>query len=109
MSDKKDSKQTNRREFIQKGMRLTLGASLAGVAGFAALKVSADDYVWQLDPFKCVYCGRCADYCVVTPSAVPGAGKKSAAPPGVRVFGRRRVAPPIRPPRKPKQHETKAN
>ncbi|MGD9928833.1 MAG: hypothetical protein AB7U05_02340 [Mangrovibacterium sp.] len=70
MNDKKTSKPTNRREFIQKGMRATLGLSLAGLAGVAAFKASADDYVWQIDPFKCVSCGRCADYCVVTPSAV---------------------------------------
>ena len=70
MSDKKSHKKPNRREFIQKGMRLTLGVSLAGVAGVAAFKASADDTVWQLDPFKCVQCGRCADYCVLTPSAV---------------------------------------
>lgn len=69
MSDKKQSK-PNRREFIQKGMRLTLGFSLAGIAGAAAFKVHADDAVWQIDPFKCVQCGRCADHCVVTPSAV---------------------------------------
>ncbi len=69
MSDKEKNK-SNRREFIQKGMRLSLGLSLAGVAGVSVLKVSADDFVWQLDPFKCVSCGRCADYCVVSPSAV---------------------------------------
>ncbi len=70
MNGKKEHKQARRREFIQTGMRWTLGFSLAGVATTAALRVSADDYVWQLDPFKCVYCGRCADYCVMTPSAV---------------------------------------
>jgi len=26
--------------------------------------------VWQLDPAKCVQCGRCATNCVLTPSAV---------------------------------------
>ncbi|MFZ4549001.1 MAG: 4Fe-4S binding protein, partial [Bacteroidales bacterium] len=26
--------------------------------------------VWQLDPTKCIQCGRCADNCVMTPSAV---------------------------------------
>jgi electron transport complex protein RnfB len=26
--------------------------------------------VWQLDPSKCIQCGRCAENCVVTPSAV---------------------------------------
>jgi electron transport complex protein RnfB len=27
-------------------------------------------YVWQLDPSKCIQCGRCATNCVLTPSAV---------------------------------------
>lgn len=26
--------------------------------------------VWQIDPFKCIQCGRCATTCVMTPSAV---------------------------------------
>ena len=70
MSDNKQDKQTNRRQFIQKGMRATLGLSIVGIAGAASLKASGGDYVWQIDPFKCVFCGRCADYCVMTPSAV---------------------------------------
>ncbi|MEI6576651.1 MAG: hypothetical protein WCO63_10780 [Bacteroidota bacterium] len=28
--------------------------------------------VWQLDPTKCIQCGRCADNCVMSPSAVKG-------------------------------------
>ena len=27
-------------------------------------------FVWQLDPSKCIQCGRCATNCVLTPSAV---------------------------------------
>ena len=72
MKDNKKNKnnKNNRREFIRKGMRFSLGLSLAGVTGISALRVNADDHVWQLDPFKCVSCGRCADYCVMSPSAV---------------------------------------
>ena len=66
----KNSKNSSRRDFIEKGMRITLGLGLAGVAGIAALKASEGELVWQIDPFKCVRCGRCADYCVLTPSAV---------------------------------------
>lgn len=29
-----------------------------------------EDTVWQLDPKKCVQCGRCATACVMSPSAV---------------------------------------
>jgi electron transport complex protein RnfB len=71
MSEKtENSKNYGRRDFIEKGMRITLGLGLAGVAGITALKGDKGGYVWQLDPFKCVRCGRCADYCVLTPSAV---------------------------------------
>ncbi len=58
-----------RRDFINKGMRLTLALSLGGIGTITAFKVKGDT-VWQIDPFKCVQCGRCADYCVKTPSAV---------------------------------------
>jgi electron transport complex protein RnfB len=69
-NNNKNSKNSSRRDFLEKGMRITLGLGLAGVAGITALKGSKGELVWQLDPFKCVRCGRCADYCVLTPSAV---------------------------------------
>lgn len=60
----------NRREFINKGARFTLGLSLAGVGVAAAVNAGSDKYVWQIDPFKCTQCGRCATDCVLAPSAV---------------------------------------
>ena len=60
----------DRRGFIQKGARFTLGASLAGVGIAAATKSSTEKYVWQIDPLKCTQCGRCATECVKNPSAV---------------------------------------
>ncbi len=60
----------NRREFVQKSMRITFGLALTGV-GIAALKNSTKEkWVWQIDPFECTQCGRCADYCVLSTSAV---------------------------------------
>jgi Na+-translocating ferredoxin:NAD+ oxidoreductase subunit B len=35
-----------------------------------APRVSPGDMVWQLDPLKCIQCGRCATTCVLNPSAV---------------------------------------
>ena len=32
--------------------------------------VKRGEWVWQIDPFECTQCGRCADECVMTPSAV---------------------------------------
>lgn len=70
MSANKEPKSMERRRFIRSGMQMALAVSLGGIAGISLLKSSSDDLVWQLDPFKCVQCGRCADECVVTPSAV---------------------------------------
>ncbi len=66
----KESKSKNRREFIQSGARLTLALALGSVSGLSLSKVIKDDYVWQIDPFECTQCGRCATECVMTPSAV---------------------------------------
>jgi electron transport complex protein RnfB len=60
----------DRRRFIQNGMRLSLAISLGGIGTLAARKATGDQWVWQIDPFKCTQCGRCADYCVLEPSAV---------------------------------------
>jgi electron transport complex protein RnfB len=70
MNDKEEPKSTGRRRFIRSGMQMALAVSLGGVAGFSLLKSTSKDLVWQLDPFKCVQCGRCATECVMTPSAV---------------------------------------
>ena len=43
---------------------------LGGVSALAALRSRARGRVWQIDPFKCVQCGRCATHCVLAPSAV---------------------------------------
>jgi len=66
----KKSKSQSRRNFIQNGVRASLLLSLGTVSIAALKKVTTDDYVWQIDPFKCTQCGRCATDCVMTPSAV---------------------------------------
>jgi electron transport complex protein RnfB len=70
MSDKKEPKSIERRRFLRSGMQMALAVSLGGIAGVSLLKSSSKNLVWQLDPFKCVQCGRCANECVMTPSAV---------------------------------------
>ncbi|MEX0982629.1 MAG: ferredoxin [Bacteroidales bacterium] len=60
----------DRRSFINKSARLTLGLSLAGVGTLAAVNSGKEKMVWQIDPFKCTQCGRCATDCVLAPSAV---------------------------------------
>jgi Na+-translocating ferredoxin:NAD+ oxidoreductase subunit B len=70
MSDKNEPKSMERRRFIRSGMQLALAVSLGSIAGVSLLKSTSKKFVWQIDPFKCVQCGRCADECVMTPSAV---------------------------------------
>jgi len=65
-----NNKSKNRREFLQSGVRLSLALALGSVSGLSLSKVITDDYVWQIDPFLCTQCGRCATECVMNPSAV---------------------------------------
>lgn len=65
-----ENKSKSRREFINDGMRLSLALALGGIGGLSLSKVIKDDYVWQIDPFLCTQCGRCATECVLSPSAV---------------------------------------
>ena len=60
----------SRRDFIYRGLRIGMGASLLGVGTLAATRSVTKKWVWQIDPFKCTQCGRCATECVKSPSAV---------------------------------------
>jgi len=67
----KKDKGTNRREFINNSVRLTLGLTVVGTGAFTLVRSkSGKDTVWQIDPFKCTQCGRCATECVMAESAV---------------------------------------
>lgn len=70
MKTENQNKAQNRREFIQSSGRFALAISLGGLGGIAFSKAKTGEYVWQIDPFECTQCGRCADECVLTPSAV---------------------------------------
>jgi len=61
---------TNRRDFLITSLRTGLFIAVGGVGLMAARKSDAGSTVWQIDPFKCTQCGRCATECVMTPSAV---------------------------------------
>jgi len=67
---KAPKKKMTRREFLAVGARAGLALGAAGVAGGAFLRGRPADLRWQLDPDKCIQCGRCATNCVLTPSAV---------------------------------------
>ncbi len=59
-----------RREFARRTLCGTALAAVAGLAAKAGLRGGNRTHVWQLDPAKCVQCGRCETACVLTPSAV---------------------------------------
>ncbi len=64
------SKLQSRRQFISGCARYSLGLTIAGVIGFSLTNASSQPWLWQIDPFKCTNCGRCATHCVLNPSAV---------------------------------------
>lgn len=78
--DAKQPETSSRRDVIGQGVRGFALVSLGGAAGWlwprqpsaaeAGAHGQAGQYVWQIDPDKCISCGRCATECVLDPSAV---------------------------------------
>ncbi len=66
----KGFKRYNRRDFINIGTRAALATGILGIAGLSLRNSKPDGWVWQIDPFKCTQCGRCATDCVMSISAV---------------------------------------
>ena len=65
-----DNRKIKRRDFINTGIRLGIGAGLGAIAiGLTARSVSGKA-LWQIDTSKCVQCGNCATNCVLQTSAV---------------------------------------
>jgi electron transport complex protein RnfB len=69
-SDSEKNKNMSRREFLRAAVQAVMGIGALSVAGYALFTSKEHDFVWQLDPDKCIQCGRCATRCVLTPSAV---------------------------------------
>jgi Na+-translocating ferredoxin:NAD+ oxidoreductase subunit B len=65
-----EQKKYNRREFINGGVRLGLAVGLGSIGALLVSRSLSGKTVWQLDPSKCVQCGRCATSCVRQESAV---------------------------------------
>lgn len=63
-------KKMTRRDFLKVGAGGVLGMGAVVLSGGVLFGGRKDDLRWQLDPAKCIQCGRCATNCVLTPSAV---------------------------------------
>jgi len=60
----------SRRQFLKDGV-WTVSAALGGAASaLLAARSRRQGWLWQIDPYKCIACGRCATHCVLTESAV---------------------------------------
>lgn len=60
----------NRRKFIRGAFRVAGLLGLGGALGGIVRRVHAWTTVWQIDPWKCTQCGKCATECVLEQSAV---------------------------------------
>jgi len=66
-----DNKFITRRAFLKRCATVTAGATVASLAGGVLFKKGQDDAcVWQIDPQKCIFCGKCETDCVLRMSAV---------------------------------------
>jgi electron transport complex protein RnfB len=64
------NREIDRRGFLGDGVRIAGAIGLVGVAGLrAAWKGQPRDYLWQIDPDKCIACDKCQTQCVLDPSA----------------------------------------
>ncbi len=70
MDSTNNNKKVNRRDFLNRGLRITAGVALGSLTLYLSSDSSSEDLVWQLDPSKCIQCGKCVTNCVLTPSAV---------------------------------------
>lgn len=64
-----------RRDFVKNGCRFCAFTGLGGIAWTLLGKNPASSnasgqYVWQIDPNKCVGCNQCGSHCVLNSSAV---------------------------------------
>ena len=70
-NNESNNKMITRGKFLKKCLSGGAAAVLAGTAGYLGLRDAvAGDYVWQIDPSKCVQCNLCETSCVLKVSAV---------------------------------------
>jgi electron transport complex protein RnfB len=65
---KEENSGISRRELLKNGAWYAGLIGLCGSLGWLSGKARAKT-LWQIDPNKCIQCGKCATECVLTPSA----------------------------------------
>jgi Na+-translocating ferredoxin:NAD+ oxidoreductase subunit B len=60
----------NRRDFFRSAVRGASAIGLGGVLLGVIRRAKVSGTVWQIDPWKCTQCGKCATECVLELSAV---------------------------------------
>jgi len=70
MADETKSKVMERMEFIRSSLGKFAALMLGLVSALAARGAKKNNTLWQIDPFKCTQCEKCATECVIDPSAV---------------------------------------
>jgi len=63
-------KNISRRDMLANAVRGAGLLALGGVLGAMVNRPARGETFWQIDPFKCIQCGKCATNCVLNPSAV---------------------------------------
>lgn len=66
----RNSTPETRRDFVRTAVRAAFAFALGAIGYVTTRRSASRETVWQLDPAKCVQCGRCATHCVLNPSAV---------------------------------------
>jgi Na+-translocating ferredoxin:NAD+ oxidoreductase subunit B len=66
----KEKKRFNRRDFIHTGLRIGIGAGLGAIGVGLSTRTVNGKTIWQIDPAKCIQCGKCTTECVLQTTAV---------------------------------------
>jgi Na+-translocating ferredoxin:NAD+ oxidoreductase subunit B len=68
--EKHEQQKVDRRGFVADGIRVLGALGLGGAAALLiARKGKTEEYVWQIDPDKCIACDNCQTHCVLDVSA----------------------------------------
>ena len=71
MKSKNSGKKISRRDFLRFGIGSLSIITIFGLSFKSILKITVKDKtVWQIDPYKCIQCGKCSTSCILNPSSV---------------------------------------